>query len=121
VTGYENPQYNAFVTPAVGDDAWMCHAQITQSSDYASFNFLYIVLVLVVGGFIIAASYIVPWAADRLRKQDKTEPELAPLNQFDPTLWSNTGLPNLVEQACNGKRQSNGGQEVVVVGRRSTR
>ena len=99
----------------------MCHAQITQSSDYASFNFLYIVLVLLVGGFIIAASYIVPWAADRLRKQGKTEPEPAPLNQFDPTLWSNTGLPNLVEQACNGQRQGGGGQQVVVVGRRSTR
>jgi len=99
----------------------MCHAQITQSSDYASFNFVYIVLVLVVGGFIIAASYIVPWAADRLRKQDKTEPEPAPLSKFDPSLWRNMALPNLVEQACDVQKQGGGGQQVLAVGRRSTR
>ena len=82
MTGYENTQYNDFITPAVGDDAWMCHAQITQSSDYASYNVLYIVLVLVVGGFIIAGSYIVPWAAEWLRKRQNIEH----LDEFTPTL-----------------------------------
>ena len=58
MTGYENTQYN----------------------DYASYNVLYIVLVLVVGGFIIAGSYIVPWAAEWLRKRhdDRLAPWFGP-------------------------------------------
>lgn len=60
VTGYENPLYNNLVTPADGDDAWMCHAQITQSSDYASYNVVYIILILVIGGLVILGSYLVP-------------------------------------------------------------
>jgi hypothetical protein len=93
VTGYENPQYNDFVTPATGDDAWMCQAQITRSSDYASFNVLYLVLILVIGGFVIAGSYVVPWLMDWLRGPPK--------DQFHPTRWPSMDVLSLVEQARN--------------------
>ena len=49
----------------------MCHAQITKSSDYASYNVLYIVLILAVGAIIIVSSYVVPGAMDRLRGRDR--------------------------------------------------
>lgn len=60
VAGYENKLHNDLVTPANEDDVWMCHAQITQSSDYASYNVFYIVLILVIGGLVILGSYIIP-------------------------------------------------------------
>lgn len=101
MTGYENPQYNDFVTPAVGDEAWMCHAQITRSSDYASFNVLYLVLILVIGGVVIAASYAVPSMMDWLRGRSRDDH----LDHFLPTRWRNMEVLNLVEQARNSQFQ----------------
>lgn len=110
MTGYENPRYNALVTPATGDDAWMCHAQITKSSDYASYNVLYIVLILVVGALIIIGSYVVPSAMNRLRERSKC----------DPIRWDNTDLQSLVEQVDYGQRQQGTVRQGVAVGARGT-
>jgi hypothetical protein len=68
----------------------MCHAQITQSSDYTSYHVLYIVLILFIGGFIIAGSYTLPSAVNWLRGRQETV-----------TQWDSMALPCLVEQRCS--------------------
>ena len=67
VTGYNPTSFNKWVTAPTQADQWMCHNQIVQRSDYASFSVLGLILILVIGSLIIALSLGLSSVLPRIR------------------------------------------------------
>ena len=53
VTGWQGNAYDKYVTPPPEKDKWMCHNQIIERKDYASFSVLGLCVILIIGMVII--------------------------------------------------------------------
>ena len=102
VTGYQNTDYNKWVVQPSAQDAWMCHAQITQSSDYASFNVFGLAMILVIGGLIMVLNITLASMVDWIRLQQKSNS----LGHLRTAQWKELELLRLHERACVGDNQS---------------
>lgn len=59
VTGLPDRRFNEYIVPPPKDAEWMCHNQIVQRRDYASFSVLGICIIVILGGFLIVLNALI--------------------------------------------------------------
>jgi len=95
VTGFGREDYNKRKIPPLPEDAWMCHAQITQSTQYSSFSVFGLCMILIVGGLFIVVDLCLNTAIDKWRARNKASPNAHRRSEQ----WSQMALLNLHEKA----------------------
>ena len=67
ITGYEDPVFNRWIVPADSEEEWMCHNQIVQRDDYASFSVLGLAIIFCTGGLVLLVNMALSTVWPRLR------------------------------------------------------
>ena len=116
VTGFGRQSFNAYITPPLPADEWMCRNQVVQRGDFASFSVLGLATIIVVCGLIIVLSEglsrILPRiatksVAQRRRDEEWQAYDILKLERSNSKADKRTAVPPLSVSASHVRPTSN--------------